>query len=89
MAALFANGRVVDAILLFMVVEIALMIHIRIRSRRGVAPLDLLSSMAAGIALLFALRAALLGSSWPVIALFLLLSLCAHVVDLMRRWSTA
>jgi hypothetical protein len=89
MAALFANGRVVDAILLFMVVEIALMILIRIRSRRGVAPLDLLSSMAAGIALLFALRAALLGSSWPVIALFLLLSLCAHVVDLMRRWSTA
>ena len=89
MAALFANGRVVDAILLFMVVEIALMILIRIRSRRGVAPLDLLSSMAAGIALLFSLRAALLGSSWPVIALFLLLSLCAHVVDLMRRWSTA
>jgi hypothetical protein len=65
------------------------MIIIRKKSRRGVAPLDLLSSLAAGIALLFALRAALLGSSWPVIALFLLLSLCAHVIDLMRRWTTA
>jgi hypothetical protein len=89
MAAFFANGRVVDAILLFMLVEVALMILIRMRSRRGVATLDLLSSMAAGIALLFALRAALMGSSWPLIALFLLLSLFAHVVDLMRRWTAA
>jgi multisubunit Na+/H+ antiporter MnhB subunit len=89
MAALFANGRVIDGILVFIVVEILLMILIRKKARQGVAPLDLLSSLAAGIALLFALRAALLGSSWPVIAAFLLLSLCAHVVDLMRRWTTA
>jgi hypothetical protein len=88
-AAWFANGRVVDGILAFVVVEILLMILIRKKAGRGVAPLDLLSSLAAGIALLFALRAALSGAGWPVIALCLLLSLCAHVVDLRRRWTTA
>jgi hypothetical protein len=43
----------------------------------------------AGIALLLAVRAALIGLAWPAIALLLFLALIAHLVDLARRWTTA
>jgi hypothetical protein len=37
--------------------------------------------------LLLALRAALLGASWPRIALWLLAALVAHLSDLRLRWT--
>ena len=89
MGALFANGRIIDYILLLVLVEVMILILIRKKTGRGLKPLELILSLLAGVALLFSLRAALLGLAWPIVALFLFLSLLAHLTDLSRRWRTA
>lgn len=52
----------------------------------GPAPADLLPNLLAGAMLLLALRLALSQSWWGWVALVLLLSLVAHLLDLRRRW---
>jgi hypothetical protein len=89
MGALFANGRIIDCIFLLIVAEVTILILIRKKTGRGLRPVDLILSLLAGVALLFALRAALLGLAWPIVALFLFVSLLAHLTDLSRRWWTA
>jgi hypothetical protein len=89
MAALFASGRIVDLVLLFMVIEGGGLIMLRRRVRRGIPPLDLLVSLGAGAALLLALRGALTDVAWPGIAACLVLALVAHLLDLWRRWPAA
>jgi hypothetical protein len=89
MGALFANGRIIDFILLLVLAEVMILIIIRKKTGAGLKPVDLIMSLLAGIGLLFALRAALLGLGWPIVALFLFLSLLAHLTDLGRRWWTA
>jgi len=86
MGALFANGRIIDCIFLLIVAEVTILILIRKKTGRGLRPVDLILSLLAGVALLFALRAALLGLAWPIVASFLFLSLLAHLTDLSRRW---
>ncbi len=87
MGSWFASGRVVDCILAFMIVEIAVLIGIRKTTGRGPRALNLIVSVLAGAALLLALRAALTGQPWTVVAAFLGLGLPAHLWDLARRWS--
>lgn len=89
MGALFANGAIVDAILLFTVLEAAILLAYRHRTGRGVPAQDLLAALAAGLCLMLALRAALVGSPWPWIALWLAAALAAHLADLRRRWRSA
>ena len=101
MAALFASGRIVDLVLLFMVIEGGGLIMLRRRVRRGIPPLDLLVSLGAGAALLLALRGAAqrvltgrtavhrIDVAWPGIAACLVLALVAHLLDLWRRWPAA
>jgi hypothetical protein len=43
-------------------------------------------SLAAGAALLLALRSALAGQAWEGVALWLIVALAAHVLDLKLRW---
>jgi hypothetical protein len=86
---LFSNGRIIDGILVLVVVEIVVMILIHKKTGKGLRPLDLILSLLAGIALLLAVRAALIGLAWPAVALLLFLALIAHLVDLARRWTTA
>jgi hypothetical protein len=88
MAALFANGHIVDAILVLVFVEAIALILIRTR-RRGAKSRDLVVSLLPGVGLLLALRAALVGDAWSIIALCLAGSLLAHVYDLARRWTAA
>jgi NhaP-type Na+/H+ and K+/H+ antiporter len=85
--SLFATGRVVDLILGLVLIEVIALAVVRTRTKRGVNPFDLIASLLAGIALLFALRGALTGSGWPVIAVCLGAALVAHLWDLSRRWS--
>ena len=82
LAAAFASGRVVDAIIAIVVVE-ALVLGIRHRrGRPGVSPLQFLPHLAAGLALLIALRAAMGQAAWPWIALALAASGLAHAIAL-------
>jgi hypothetical protein len=84
--ALFASGRVVDLIIALTICEGLLLGWLHRRTGRGLSLLDLLGNLAAGLFLMLALRAALTSQSWPVISLFLMLALVAHLVDLQRRW---
>lgn len=86
MAELFANGRIVDAVIALMLLEALLLLWLRARLQRGPAPADLLGNLAAGLFLLLALRAALVGAAWLWIAASLTAALAAHLYDLSRRW---
>ena len=89
MGTLFASGRIVDLLFAFITLEVLGLAIYRRLTGRGVPFLDLIVSLLAGMALLLALRSALLGSPWPQIAGFLGLSLIAHIADLARRWTAA
>ncbi|MEY2688882.1 MAG: hypothetical protein RL375_3080 [Pseudomonadota bacterium] len=52
----------------------------------GLAPRLLLPRLLAGLALMLALRAALLQSGWPEISLWLSVAGLAHLLDLWRSW---
>jgi hypothetical protein len=83
MAELFAHGSIVAWILAFMLAEGCLLLLLRAKTHLPL--LDLAASLGAGAALLLALRAALRGDSWHLIALWLLIALAAHLLDLQRR----
>lgn len=88
MAELFVNGRIADCILVLMLLEVVALTLLRRRSGRGIRPVELIVSTGAGAALLLALRAALVGSAWPRIAIWLVAALAAHLYDLRLRWRT-
>lgn len=82
----FQSGRVADVILAVMIAEAALLLIYRKVTGRGLAPADLAAMLFAGACLVLALRAALTGSRWQVVASFLIAALIAHLADLYRRW---
>jgi lysylphosphatidylglycerol synthetase-like protein (DUF2156 family) len=81
MSDLFATGRIVDLILVFMLLEGAALAAFA----RGVRVSGILWNLAAGGCLLLALRCALTGAEWPWIAAALLAALAGHVGDLACR----
>jgi hypothetical protein len=87
MADLFATGRIVDLILGLMVLEAAALAAFHRMTGRGVPLASLLTNMAAGACLLVALRAALAGAEWGIVASALAAALMAHLFDLRSRWS--
>jgi hypothetical protein len=86
LADLIASGRIVDLILALVALEAVGLIGLWRLRRRGLAPADLLANLLAGVGLLLALRAALVGAWWGWIALCLAMALAAHLADLRRRW---
>ena len=85
MQSLVASGRIVDLVLLFMLVELAVLLLYRRRTGRGLAPVALVLMLAAGVFLLLALRAALVSDGWQVILVWLAAALIAHLADLRLR----
>jgi hypothetical protein len=85
----FASGRAIDCILGLMFFEMIALLLLRRILRHGLQPIEVAVSLAAGAALLLALRAALLGSPWQWISLWLIAALIAHLCDLRRRWKPA
>ena len=86
MEGLFASGRIVDLIVGLMVLEWVALAAWHRRTGRGIAPLDALASLLAGVFLLLALRAALTTEPWTTVALWLAGALAAHLADVARRW---
>lgn len=82
---LVRSGRIVDIALGLIALEVVLLARIRSRSGRAALDIGLLAHLAAGGFLLLALRAALTGSSWEVVAGWLAGGLVAHLVDLGAR----
>ena len=83
---LFASGRVIDLIVALMVLEGIGLTILHRATGRGVPLAALGANLLAGGALMLALRAALVGSGWMTVAMFLAAGLVAHVVDLGQRW---
>ncbi len=77
MAGLFASGHAVDIVLLVIAVE-AIWLRLSVRWRW----VALLCRLMPGVMLLLALRAALTGGGWSVVALLLALSFPFHLADL-------
>jgi hypothetical protein len=71
MALFFASGRVIDLILALTAAEAIILLLLRYRSGRGLAPGDLLFTLASGACLMIAVRLALVGAWWGWLALFL------------------
>ena len=86
MADLFANGRLIDLILVVVALEAAALLLYWSRARRGIAPLDMLPNLCAGAFLLLALRATLAGGGWMMASLCLSAAGLAHLIDVYRRW---
>lgn len=85
MEALFGSGRIVAFILVAVAVEAVVLVWLLRRTSRlafGVA-----ANLAAGACLLLAVRSALLDDPWWSTALWIALSLPAHVLDLSLRLS--
>ena len=85
MESLFASGRIIDLVLLGVVAE-AVLLLVLCRGLSRFAPFA--ATLAAGAALMLALRAALTGAPWAVVAGWMLAGLGAHVADLALRRRT-
>jgi hypothetical protein len=85
MADLFASGRIVDLIIGFMALEALALAAYRVFFRGSIPASGILTLLLPGLALLLALRGALVGASWTVIAAWLIASLVAHLIDLRSR----
>jgi len=81
---LFASGRIVDVIIGLTVLEWVALATYHRRSGHGVA--GLAGNLLAGGCLLLALRFALTGAAWWIVAACLAGSGLAHLLDLRQRW---
>ncbi len=88
MDELFASGRIVDLILALMVLETTALFAYRKWTGYGIGTAALLSNMAAGACLLFAVRAALSGAGSGFVAGALTAALAMHLFDLRNRWKS-
>lgn len=83
MQRFFSSGHAVDLVLLVIAAELAVL-SLR-RRRRPAAWLDRVLVVAPGVCLLLALRVALTGGPWLLIAAALALSFPFHLADVVRR----
>jgi hypothetical protein len=86
MSNLFVSGHIIDLILVGMVIETFAVIALRSKFGRGPIPSSFVSNVLSGAFLLLAVRSALTGTNWTLIALCLLAALVWHIVDLIFRF---
>jgi len=84
-AAFFASGHAMDMVLAVMLLEFAWLAWRAAPGQRARRTVELVFALAPGALLALALRFALTGARWPVIALLLAVSFPFHIVDLRRR----
>lgn len=78
-SAFFASGHAADLILLVLAAEFAWLVM------RGTRAIDAALVLGPAVFIVLALRGALTGADWPMIALPLMLSFPVHLADLKRR----
>ena len=83
--ALFSGPRLADIVLVITALEAAVLLAWHHRTGRSLAPAAIFTMLIPGVFLLLALRLALLGRTWPWIALCLVLAGLAHTGDLITR----
>jgi hypothetical protein len=82
----FGIAQVIDAVILFTLIECLVLVIYHRRTGRGVAVRDFFANMVSGLCLMFALRCLATDAGAAAVALFLLGAGLAHGVDLLMRW---
>ena len=82
----FGIAQVIDAVILFTLLECVVLVIYHRRTGRGVAVRDFLANMVSGLCLMFALRCLATDVGAATVALFLLAAGLAHGVDILMRW---
>ena len=86
LAQLFLSGRVVDFAIAITVIEWIVLTAYYRSTGRGITPRDFSANMVSGLFLMLALRSALTGASWLIVALCLSASGAVHAYDIWLRW---
>ena len=76
----------VDIVIAFTLLEAVLLALFHRATGRGLAPLQFVPNLAAGLFLMLALRGVLAGAAAPWIGLALLAAGACHGLDLWQRW---
>jgi hypothetical protein len=76
----------IDFVIALTVLEALALAAYHGRTGRGMAPRDFLPNLAAGLALMLALRAGLSAAGWPWVAAGLMAAGLLHAADLRARW---
>ena len=82
-------AALVAAAAVAMLLETIALLILHRRTGRGLPPRTLLPTLAAGLCLMLALHAALIGAPTGWLLLLLLAAGAAHGLDLWRRWTPA
>jgi len=85
MQELWQSGRCIDLAIALTGVEWIVLLVMRTKRGRGLAPAAIAGQLLAGVMLLLALRCVLRGADYRWALLFMTASLPAHVFDLMKR----
>jgi len=86
LAAGFASGRVIDLVVGLTVLEVVALWGFRRVTGRGPRLSAVGLDLASGVCLMLAVRAALVGAWFGVVALWMLAALGLHLADLRRVW---
>jgi len=86
LGAFLASGRVLDAVLACVLLELLGLLAWRLLRGEHRVPPDVYFNLGAAAALLLAAHAVLAGAHWGATALCLLAALGAHLVALGQRW---
>ena len=86
---LVTSGRIADLLIAVMLIEVVVLVGYRVASGRGYPVPHIISSVLAGLFLVLALRAALVGAPWYWIAASLAAAGAAHLADVVLRWPAA
>jgi hypothetical protein len=86
MAELYANGHLVDLILIVVALEVLFLIGMWRFANRGVQPADVLPNLISGALMLLALRLTLGGAGWVSPIICLSIAGVVHLYDIGRRW---
>ena len=79
------GGGLIDTIIVVTLLEVAALLAFHHKTKRGLTPRDYLLNVASGMCLMLALRCALLGNSWYLIAALLTGAGVAHTADIAWR----
>lgn len=86
--SLFKSGNIVDLILALMAIEAAGLMLWHFMTGSGVGPRALLPFLIAGVCLMVALKFALTGQDWTLVATALGGAFVFHLLDIVLRWQS-